>query len=109
MGNFINTEKKKIRARLNDVDFMLQDLVDESGMSRSRYIRTFNEAFGTTPMSYVGELRLKQAAKMIRNTNKSMKEISKLCGFTDRHYFCHCFKIYYKMTATEYRKQMSSK
>lgn len=106
MSNFINQEKKKVLAQLHNADFQLQDLVDASNMSRSKYINTFKEAFGKTPIAYVNEMRMQKAAHLIETTDLTMKRIAFECGFTDRHYFCRCFKQTFKMTTTEYKRKI---
>lgn len=102
---FARQEKAKITANLKNPDFQLSDLVEASGMSRSRYIATFKKAFGKTPIAMVNELRLKKAAHMILSTHYKIKRISQEVGFADRHYFCRCFRSFYGMTTTEYREQ----
>ena len=68
----------------------------------------FKEEFGITIMEYVTEKRLKMAEEMLRTTDKLIKEVSVLCGFSDVEYFSRCFKKYYGMTPTEYREKQKT-
>lgn len=106
MKSFINQEKKKMLAQMHNAEFKLQDLVDASNMSRSKYIKTFKDNFGKTPIAYVNELRMQHAAELMKTTNYTMKRIAFECGFTDRHYFCRCFKQAFGMTSSEFRKTL---
>ena len=105
---FVKSEKAKIVANLHNADFQLKDLIEASNMSRSRYIATFKIAFGKTPIATVNEYRMKRAAHLIETTSLTMKRIAFEVGFTDRHYFCRCFKNFYHMTTSEYKKQLAA-
>lgn len=106
---FAKSEKAKIMANLQNSEFQLKDLVDASNMSRSKYIATFKAVFDKTPIALVNEFRMKKAAHLIETTGYTMKRIAFEVGFTDRHYFCRCFKQYFKMTTTEYKAQAAAK
>lgn len=106
---FAKNEKARLLANLHNSEFQLKDLVDASNMSRSKYISTFKEAFGKTPIALLNELRMKKAAHMIETTNYTMKRIAFEVGFTDRHYFCRCFKGYFNMTTSEYKAQLRTR
>lgn len=103
MMSFFQEEQAKIMLGLHNPDFKLEDLVSASGMSRSGYLKKFKQASGKTPMEYCNDLRMQIAGKMLRSTNMQAKRVAYEVGFSDRHYFCKCFKQYYKMTTTEYR------
>lgn len=105
MKDFIKAEKAKIMSQLGNSDFCLQDLIEASNMSRSRYIATFKEAFHKPPIAMVNQYRMEKAGQMIASTRYSMKRVAFEVGFADRHYFCRCFKNHYGVTATEYKKQ----
>lgn len=109
MTEFQQSEKKKILANLHNADFQLKDLIEASNMSRSRYIATFKKEFGNTPIAVVNEMRMQKAAKLIEHTDSTMKRIAFEVGFTDRHYFCRCFKNYFHMTTTEYKIKIGKK
>lgn len=109
LKEFTKSQKSIIQANLQNSEFQLKDLVEASNMSRSKYISTFKEAFGKTPIAVVNEYRMKKAAHMIETTSYTMKRIAFEVGFTDRHYFCRCFKAFYHMTTTEYKAQVAAK
>ena len=50
-------------------------------------------------------MRIEKSKKLIVETNKSIAEISKLCGFNDAKYFCKVFGKYTKTTPSAYRKK----
>ena len=71
--------------------------------------RSMNKYYGITATEYVNQLRLNYAANMITNTNFSLTDIGFEAGFNSSSYFATCFKKYYDMTPTEYRKLSQSK
>jgi AraC-like DNA-binding protein len=66
----------------------------------SRYIQ--NET-GYSFSYLLRELRMKQAAKMLRNTNFSIEKIIEEVGYTDISNFYRNFKVLYGMTPAKYR------
>ena len=71
--------------------------------------RSINKYYGITATEYVNQLRLNYAANMITNTNFSLTDIGFEAGFNSSSYFATCFKKYYDMTPTEYRKLSQNK
>ena len=72
--------------------------------SESQTIRIFENAFGTTPYSYLLQLRLSAAKQLLTQTNMSVKAIAFNLGFSDEHYFSYIFKEKIGKTPTNYRK-----
>lgn len=67
----------------------------------SKQFKTFGHQDFT---SYLTDLRLGQAANLLRETSLSLDEISMCCGFNYTSYFIRCFKKSYKMTPSAFRK-----
>ena len=63
-----------------------------AGMSRSSLQRYFLNATGCSPRQYLLQLRISEAANLLRSTGKSIDEISEETGFGDRNYFSRQFK-----------------
>ena len=66
---------------------------------------TFKSITGETINHYVNNLRINKAKNLILDTNKSIAEISKLCGFNDAKYFCKVFAKYTNHTPTSFKKK----
>ena len=52
---------------------------------------------------YIKNVRVKRAADMLLNTDKTVSEIALLCGFYDTPHFIRCFKSAMKTTPGRYR------
>ena len=86
----------------------LDDLANLAITSKASYLRNFKKFFNTTPFSYLKNLRLKKAREMLKNSQKSIAEISQDCGFFDSSHFIRTFKEMFNCTPTEYQSEHSS-
>lgn len=70
----------------------LEELSGICHRTPSYVIRLFKQAFGTTPMQYLQELRLRAAIRYLATTDKPIQEIAEITGFSNLHYFSRMFK-----------------
>lgn len=73
-------------------------------LSPSRFRHLFKQETGTTPAQYLKEVRLRRAAKLLRNTFLQIKQILKQVGLGSNAHFVHDFRKLYGMTPTSYRR-----
>ncbi|MEQ9424958.1 MAG: AraC family transcriptional regulator [Cyclobacteriaceae bacterium] len=64
-----------------------------SSLSKFHFIRTFKEAFGSTPHQYISKVRLNKAKDLLLTTKLPVKEISMLVGFKEPNSFLRFFKM----------------
>lgn len=83
----------------------LSDIADQAKVSKSTALNLFQRYLGISPVTYLVNYRLQEAAKLLASTEKKVSVISKDTGFDSVDYFCKAFKKYYKLTPTEYRKK----
>lgn len=86
-------------------DIGLKDIAKSTNISKSSALEVFRRGIAQSPVSYLIEYRLLQAAILLKNTKRTISNISLTIGFSSDAYFCRKFKCYYKMTPAEYRKQ----
>lgn len=84
----------------------LDDLVDISGMSRRNFIRTFEGTMQTSPIKYLIQVRIQEACRLLRTTERSVTDIAFDVGFSDSNYFSRQFRAHLDLSPREYRKQM---
>jgi len=82
----------------------LKNLMKLTAMSENTLFRHFRKAFGRTPMQYLQEFRLANAAAKLLETAMRVNEISLSCGFYTPAYFIKAFKRAYKMTPEQFRR-----
>ncbi len=73
-------------------------------LSPSHFARVFRKETGKSPMEYVNVLRLERAKKMLLARDRSVTEISVLCGFGSPSYLSSCFQKEYRITPSKYRR-----
>lgn len=76
-------------------------------ISKSGALHIFRSCIQTSPVSYLIQYRLTQAAAQLKTTQKSISFVAADNGFSDAGYFCKKFKQRYHMSANEYRHQNS--
>ena len=83
----------------------LEELLSISGMSRTNYIRMFESTMGTSPIKHLIGLRLEEASRLLRSTDRTITEIALDVGFSDSNYFSRQFRSANGLSPREYRKR----
>lgn len=65
----------------------------------------FKKNFGMNFSAYVNQIRLDEAVKLLKYTNKTSGEIANECGFSTIRIFNITFKNHFGITPREYRKK----
>jgi AraC-like DNA-binding protein len=81
----------------------LQELVRLSGMPRRTFLRTFETCFGRPPITYLIDLRIRHACRLLQSTGTSITQIALQVGFNDSNYFSRKFHQITGITPREYR------
>lgn len=94
--NYIHTNYSK--------NITLDDLASAANVSKSEVLRCFKTIIKTSPIKYLKNFRLQNAAYMLKTTTHSIQTIFELCGFDDNSYFSKSFKEIYHCSPREYRE-----
>ena len=84
----------------------VEDILHELGVSRSLLERRFREEMGVTPLVELRRYRIEKARALLSDTNESIHDMGKRCGFASAIRFTTVFKEQVGMTPTEFRKRM---
>ncbi|MBA3709416.1 MAG: helix-turn-helix transcriptional regulator [Planctomycetes bacterium] len=82
----------------------LRRLAQAAGLSRSQFSAEFRRCFGTTPIRYVLDLRLRRARTLLTDRNLSVGDAARRCGFADGHYFARQFRTRFGMSPRDSRR-----
>ncbi|MFR8226210.1 MAG: helix-turn-helix transcriptional regulator [Lachnospirales bacterium] len=82
----------------------VSQIADELSVSVNHLISQFRTETGLTPGKYILTTRLKQAVRLLSNTDLSIQNVSTMVGILDTNYFIKLFKQEYSMTPLQYRK-----
>ncbi len=86
---------------------LLSEIAQNYNMSPSAFCNYFKRKTGKTLVSYINEIRIAQACKLLLNTDKNISEIAFECGFNNLSNFNRIFKNTIKNSPKDYRKVWS--
>jgi AraC-like DNA-binding protein len=89
------------------LDFSIDDLANLCHMSTTHFRRVFNSIMRVNPLEYVNQIRIMNAAVLLRTTEMSVLSISEEVGFQSVSSFNRHFARGYDMTTLAFRKEMS--
>lgn len=102
---FIETCIAIVEKHLHDPDFTVKTFCREIGMSHPALYKKVKAVSGLTINVFVRYLRLRKAAELLVNTDKSIVEIAYITGFNDIKYFREQFNRLFEMNPSEYIKR----
>jgi len=73
------------------------------GMSAPQFMKNFKQVAGMTLVAYLNHVRLANAARLLRETDRSIADIADATGFSDQSYFDKRFKRAFGRTPKEFR------
>ncbi|MGN1059036.1 MAG: helix-turn-helix domain-containing protein, partial [Clostridia bacterium] len=83
----------------------LDDIVSGMFLSKNYFRQIFKKTTGTSISSYIQDLRINEACRLLETTVDSSAEIAAKCGFNDIKFFYQTFKKAVGMTPAEYRRE----
>ena len=86
-------------------EITLEMIAASASISKSGALNIFQTCIHISPVAYLIQYRLAQAAEQLYTTQKSVSSIAEETGFTSSGYFCRKFRQYYHMSPNEYRKK----
>lgn len=86
-------------------DISLDQVAEAMGMSTFYFSRFFRTAYNQTFVEYLTAYRIRQAVRLLEETDIPVREIAPRVGYTDASYFSKVFKRHVGVTPTEYRNQ----
>lgn len=89
-----------------DADLCVQGIADAVGFGCSNLCMDFHKVIGMTMWDYVIESRLELAKKMLRETDKKIKDISVEIGYSTDISLMQVFRRECGEAPSEYRKRM---
>jgi len=75
------------------------------GMNSGQFMKTFKQVAGMTLVTYLNHVRLANAARLLRETDRAIADIASATGFSDQSYFDKRFKRAFGRTPKEFRRE----
>ena len=100
--SIVENAKAYIHDHLGD-KISITELCDLLSCSKSTLIKLFKEECGVTVGSYITDMRIAEAKRLLLESDASINEISRECGFCDQSYFSKVFVTKHGVPPTDYR------
>ena len=91
-----------INENIGDSDLSVDMIAQKVGISRVHLHRKMKELTNQTPHSFIRNIRLQQAAKLLKDGKQSITEVMYICGFSNSASFSTMFKNLYGCSPREY-------
>lgn len=86
----------------------VQALAERAAMSVRNFERVFTRETGCTPARYVAQMRVEAARRQLEDTDKSIEQIARSCGFVNADLMRRAFIRSVGTTPGRYRSQLLS-
>ena len=90
-----------------DVD--IGKLAESLGFTSAYLTKLFNRHIGVSPVKYLTEIRMREAKRLLIDTDYSIKKIGETVGYHDQFYFSKTFRKMNGMNPSAYRKDLKEK
>ena len=85
-------------------DISPADIAAAAGVCERECFRCFKQELGTTPLSSLTDFRVRKAAELLRETDRSVTDIASACGFATSSYFGKVFRRRMNLSPLAYRR-----
>lgn len=97
-----------VLSRMSDGEHLsggVGEMVRLSGKSNAYLARSMQRYCGCTPTQFVNQVRLEEAARLLREGSLRVQSVMLHCGFGNMSHFCQLFRERFGLSPLRYRKQ----
>lgn len=94
-----------IHAHITDID-NVEKLAGVACVTKPYFIKLFKREFGFSPVQYINRKKVERAQLLLFTTDKAVKEVAYMLGFSDQNYFIRLFRKFTDITPQEYRRRL---
>ena len=103
-AEFLRLATDLIYREMKNPDFTPTTLSEELAISMSQLNKKLNAITGYPTSTYILQVKLSNAKKLLSNESKTIGEVAAECGIYDVNYFSRVFKKHTGFTPTQYRR-----
>lgn len=85
------------------------EVAAQTGLSLSRFERATRRIFGRTPLQILGRIRIDRAVALLEETDLTIAEIARRCGYSDHSAFTRQFRGAMGIPPSSFRTQLSAR
>lgn len=101
----IEEAKQKIQEEFGDPDIGLEKIAAEVGLTQTYFSSLFKKETGMSFVEYLTDTRMKEAMRLLKETNEKIYVVAQKVGYLESGYFSHVFKKKYGMSPIQCRRQ----
>lgn len=101
---FLSKAISVVEENLDNADFNLDDFCLKLGISKASLQNKLKALTGKSTGEFIRSIRLKHAARLLKEGNLNITEICYSVGFSTLWYFSKCFKKEYQVLPSEFMK-----
>jgi two-component system response regulator YesN len=106
LSPFVRRTKEIIAERYNDQSLSLESVANELKVSTVYLSRLFKQETSTSFIGLLTQTRMKQAIRLLAETDLTIHEVAERTGYESQHYFSTSFKKLVGLPPNQYRKQL---
>ena len=106
-GKYVRLAQAMIEDRYGDPSLSVFTIASALYLNPNYFSILYKRETGKTPKSAILDVRMRNAEKMLRFTDLSVKEIAARVGFSDDLHFRRSFDARYGMTPSAYRRSLA--
>ena len=99
---------KSINKNLSNSDFNVDMLTMEVGITRAQLHRKMKEITGISTSEFIRNIRLEQAARLLREQKINVTQVAYTVGFSNLAHFSTIFRKHFGIAPTEYVENLNS-
>ena len=93
---------RSVNAHMSDTDYNVDTLAEDVGISRAQLHRKMKELTGISSGKFLRNLRMEQAARLLRESKVNVSQVAYNVGYSDLAHFSTAFKSYFGQSPSEY-------
>lgn len=93
---------KVVNGHLDNPELNVEMLAEQVGLSRVQLHRRMKELTGIPASEFIRNIRLKQAAVLLKDKKMNISQVAYAVGFTNHTHFSTAFKKFYGVSPTDY-------
>ena len=93
---------ESVNKNLSDSEFSVEQLAADTGLSRSHLHRKMKEIAGISPSEFIRNIRLEQAARLLKERKVNISQVAYTFGFNSPATFSKAFKQHFGQSPSEY-------
>ena len=102
--DFVTRLTDLVFSKIDDNGLTSEGLADKMCMSQSQLNRKLKSITGYNTSSYILQIRMEKAQRLLASTELPIGEVAVKCGFEDQSHFTRAFKQMFGITPSQYRK-----